>query len=79
MRDTFEYVENAKTVLTEKKLYAEVADGHIVVGKRRPSSRALQERSRTLVPRSPSAAVSLRAPMPTRNRPTSRTSPFLAA
>ena len=35
-----------------------------------PSPRAL-ERCRTLVPRSPSAAVSLSAPMPTGNRPTS--------
>ena len=45
----------------------------------RPSSTALQERSRTLVPRSPSAAVSLRARTPTGTRPTSRISPLLAA
>ena len=30
---TIKYADNAKTVLTERKLYAEVADGHIVAGK----------------------------------------------
>ena len=45
----------------------------------RPSPRALQERCRTVHPRSPSAAVSLRTLMPTGNRPTSRTSPLAAA
>ena len=50
-----------------------------LVGTIDPTSRALQERCRTLTPRSPSAAVSLRAPMPTGDRPTSRTSAVLAA
>ena len=66
--------------LADKKVGWPTALSHTPAGShRRPSSRALQERSRALVVRSASAAVSLRAPMPTGNRLTSRTSPVPAA
>ena len=74
------YQSSSGRVAPWQQRHCTTALAHTPAGRHhRPSSRALQERCRTLVPRSPSAAVSLRTPMPTGNRPTSRTSTLLAA